>query len=90
VPVTSADFYVIFNLDWFTTDCDTIAEPTKITSGNDWELALVKAKNRPQDHPRGVHHLSFKKTRNSEGLMMAYVKFNNPAHFRQWVLQRGQ
>jgi hypothetical protein len=81
-----------YTFDWFVDadQYDTITEPETITSGSDWDMALATAKKNPNKHPIGVHNLDIAKCRDSEGTMLAYLRFDSGPHFRQWVLTDGK
>jgi hypothetical protein len=79
------------DVDWFVggTSYRTVVEPQTTTSGQEWDNAMVEARKNISKHPIGVSCLQLNKTRDSEGLMMAYLKFDNAAHFRQWLALDG-
>lgn len=72
----------------FKPDATEIDEPTFVTSGERWEAALRDA--RTKRYPAGVNFIGVQQARDSEGMTMAYLRFKNAIHFRQWIAIKGK
>jgi hypothetical protein len=81
-----------YNEPWFDAnfnpDATALDERTLLTSGERWEAALRDA--RKKQYPAGVNFIGIQQARDSEGMTMAYLRFKNPVHFRQWIAIKGR
>jgi hypothetical protein len=80
-----------YSYDWFVSadEYDAITEPELVFTGSKWEAALAEAR-KSNKHPKGVCNLKLGKCRDSEGTLIAYLKFDTAGHFRQWLLTDGK
>jgi hypothetical protein len=65
-------------------------DPDRISSGKEWEALMAAGRAKGSGHPVGAYSLEYKKMRNSEAQLMAYMRFPNVQTFRQWMLVKGK